>query len=183
MPRLQRYQAPALSCYSPPSFSLSAAQPQAARRLNPGCTNVSSNKLVTSFAASALRVNIKPFVVLILSLLSGFDVGVRMAERCSKDFPKRMGTELQVRASISITLLLHMPIFLLRSCRGFATLFGKKCSESRSRSCERTAAICTKLKTPASACCTSGSSSARCIFLKNIAMFVFLSISNLQNFQ
>ena len=96
MPRLQRYQAPALSCYSPPSFSLSAAQPQAARRLNPGCTNVSSNKLVTSSAASALRVNIKPFVVLILSLLSGFDVGVRMAERCSKDFPKRMGTELQV---------------------------------------------------------------------------------------
>ncbi len=27
---------------------------------------------------------------------SGFDVGVRMAERCSRDFPKRMGTELQV---------------------------------------------------------------------------------------
>jgi hypothetical protein len=26
----------------------------------------------------------------------GFDVGVRMAERCSRDFPKRMGTELQV---------------------------------------------------------------------------------------
>lgn len=26
----------------------------------------------------------------------GFDVGLRMAERCSKDFPKRMGTELQI---------------------------------------------------------------------------------------
>jgi hypothetical protein len=30
---------------------------------------------------------------------TGFDVGVRMAERCSKDFPKRMGTELQATVS------------------------------------------------------------------------------------
>ena len=54
--------------------------------------NVSSNRLVASFAY--------PCCALILSPLSGFDVGVRMAERCSKDFPKRMGTELQVRTSI-----------------------------------------------------------------------------------
>ena len=31
----------------------------------------------------------------------GFDVGLRMAERCSKDFPKRMGTELQVSVPTS----------------------------------------------------------------------------------
>jgi hypothetical protein len=29
-------------------------------------------------------------------------VGLRMAERCSKDFPKRMGTELQASVSVSL---------------------------------------------------------------------------------
>jgi hypothetical protein len=38
-------------------------------------------------------------------------VGLRMAERCSKDFPKRMGTELQATVSIIFCVvdLLNIP--------------------------------------------------------------------------
>ena len=84
---------------------------------------------------------------------SGFDVGVRMAERCSRDFPKRMGTELQVtthkfglqsqpQAQRSPPPLPALHCF--RSFHGFATLFGRKCSASRYRSCAPTAATCTR---------------------------------------
>jgi hypothetical protein len=42
-------------------------------------------------------------------ILLGFDVGLRMAERCSRDFPKRMGTELQAIFSIIVCSSIFSP--------------------------------------------------------------------------
>jgi hypothetical protein len=124
---------------------------------------------------SLLRINLKPLV----RIRCGCANGGTLQQRFSQAHGHRAAGARALQSFLS----LRAPTLAVRSCPGCATPFGRKYSESRSRNCEQTAATCTKLKTPASACCTSATSTAPRIFLSNVAILVFLSISNLRNFQ